>query len=673
MSEISDQRSSSSQAKELAVGTTFLEGRFHVIESVDNADFGVAWVAHDSTLHSDATLKYLLDCTLLSDTEISDFCEETKWNLFEEKPNIVRVFELRQPGSAANLIQELINLPSISQTSQPGHSIFDVQDIQDWIKLLCETLREVHHNGTAPLSDSHSSGHFNVKDNSRFEPDFSVSAPVNETVARLTGVPTIFTKAYGSPEQALGAPYGEKQDVYAIGALIYDLLTGRPPFFHGDILAQIQQASAPLMSNRRRNLGCKGALIPQRWEETVAACLAKNPADRPDLDELITMLFKEAGPIVTTKTKRNFPFAKIGMAAVGFFVLSGISVCSLRDKPETSPDPVVASLESKEIVETPRPEPVLKSAQEPEPKKEEPIPGPTPVVSSMIPREEIEEKILPTVAKPPKLAMVEKEQSLPFLRDFRLFARLMNPEPAPLSLASPEPEPEIVEMVKAGPPPEVKPEPVEPIVEAPPVQAPLSPVKEGESFTLESIGIEMIWVDPIASWVAKSEVTQEQFRRGGGSGYKKFKGDEQLAHDSITWHGAIEFCENLNKSEARENRLPSGFTYTLPTEDQWKIYVGDASLENSVYGGKSSTGPSRPGTKQANNFGLVDVRGNLWEWMLNDYKPGVPEKGKVLRGGSWMTSAKMIMDKNARFYGIEDNPYFQYGFRFVLTPIASDS
>ena len=83
----------------------------------------------------------------------------------------------------------------------------------------------------------------------------------------------------------MSAASSAANDIYALGATIYDLLTGRPPFFDRDqesVMMQIERASPPSMSERRQELaGNLPDEIPPSWEALVQDCLKKDPGERP--------------------------------------------------------------------------------------------------------------------------------------------------------------------------------------------------------------------------------------------------------------------------------------------------------------------------------------------------------------------------------------------------------
>jgi hypothetical protein len=110
--------------------------------------------------------------------------------------------------------------------------------------------------------------------------DFGIGRTVADTVNRVTKN-TAGTPPYMSPQQTMGEKAVPGDDIYSIGATIFDLLTGDPPFFRGAIRDQTLLKTPPTMTARRKELGRVGKPIPADWEKTIAACLAKEAADRP--------------------------------------------------------------------------------------------------------------------------------------------------------------------------------------------------------------------------------------------------------------------------------------------------------------------------------------------------------------------------------------------------------
>ncbi len=184
-----------------------------------------------------------------------------------------------------------------------------------------------------------------------------------------------------------------------------------------------------------------------------------------------------------------------------------------------------------------------------------------------------------------------------------------------------------------------------------------------------------------AFWMAKTEVTQAQWRAVMVSNPSSFKGDN-LPVESVSWEDAQEFIKKVNDRGV----LPEGWQMALPTEAQWEYacragetgpYSGGTLDEVSWYMGNSDSKTRPVGTKKANAWGLHDMHGNVWEWCAdwngNEHLGGTDPTGassssrRVYRGGSWGGSAASC--RAAKRNG--SNPTHRYnalGFRPALVP-----
>jgi formylglycine-generating enzyme required for sulfatase activity len=163
-------------------------------------------------------------------------------------------------------------------------------------------------------------------------------------------------------------------------------------------------------------------------------------------------------------------------------------------------------------------------------------------------------------------------------------------------------------------------------------------------------------------WVGKYEVTQEQYKQVMNANPSAFPGEGRPV-DSVSWNEAVEFCKQLTELERKEESLPQGYRYALPTEGQWEAFVGNAGLETAVTSDKQRrSGTENVGNLPANEFALHDVRGNVMEWCEGD--PTKPFR--VLRGASWATNIEINLRTAFRHYARPDERQNTFGFRVVL-------
>src|SRR5213592_4392478 len=155
-----------------------------------------------------------------------------------------------------------------------------------------------------------------------------------------------------SPQQLDGERGTHLDDIYSLGATLYDLLTSRPPFYSGNIDRQIHERSAPSMTERRRDLNIEPALVPQVWEDAVAACLAKDPTQRPQSAAEVAQRLQLSSPqtravpsVLIKRPKKKLAFAA-GIAAVCVLAIAGsyFGLLKRHGKPVATAAPSSAAL-----------------------------------------------------------------------------------------------------------------------------------------------------------------------------------------------------------------------------------------------------------------------------------------------------------------------------------------
>src|SRR5579883_881535 len=131
------------------------------------------------------------------------------------------------------------------------------------------------------------------------------------------------------------------------------------------------------------------------------------------------------------------------------------------------------------------------------------------------------------------------------------------------------------------------------------------PKPPGDRYT-NSVQMELLKVaDGI--WAGKFAVTQNQYQRVMLSNPSAFTGDKRPV-DSVSWNDAMEFCRRMTELDIKKLRLPKGYYYTLPTEDEWRLLMDDASLKDAVtsLNGANRSGTSPVGSLSPNRLGLYD-------------------------------------------------------------------
>ncbi|WP_257454815.1 serine/threonine-protein kinase [Archangium lipolyticum] len=273
--------------------------------------------------------------------------------------HIVEIFDFVEDARSGHVycVMELLrgqNLSSLVKEEQ-----LSVMRIRRITVQVCAALGAAHHLGVVHrdikpdnLFITHKSGQADfVK-----VLDFGVAKVLTaeNTGGTLDGT-IIGTPTYMSPEQAAGLPVDHRADIYAVGAVLYEMLSGRPPHLasnFGQLMVKIITEPPPALPSHTPS----GEPVPQSLAQLALRCLAKEPADRPQsLAEVITVLLADPAPEPIAEDRRPtqplpVPEGLAGARRRGMAIVAGVLAVSLagfalwaRAGHVSSPDTVEAS------------------------------------------------------------------------------------------------------------------------------------------------------------------------------------------------------------------------------------------------------------------------------------------------------------------------------------------
>ena len=257
--------------------------RYTLRKILGRGGMGVVWLARDEELEIDVALKFLPEIVAMDKESVGELKRETRRNLGLTHPHIVRVYDFVQGPTTAAISMEYVDGASLAtlKLEQPGH-VFAPEQLLPWTEQLCSALDYAHRSVKIVHRDLKPA---NLMINAQGElkiTDFGIARSVADSVSRVSKqAGSSGTPLYMSPQQMMGDDPAVPDDIYSLGATLYELLTGKPPFHTGNIIAQVQGKVPEPVNTRRASLGVSAAPVPAVWEEVLAAALAKERADRP--------------------------------------------------------------------------------------------------------------------------------------------------------------------------------------------------------------------------------------------------------------------------------------------------------------------------------------------------------------------------------------------------------
>jgi eukaryotic-like serine/threonine-protein kinase len=269
------------------------------------------YLGRDGQLERRVAVKLLAASVGRDDELRRRFARESRLAARLSHPNVVAVFDAGEDAGRPYIVMEYVE----------GETLADV--LRRRGALPTEEAAEIAAQVAAGLAHAHAQGlvHRDVKPQNLLVSgdgrvkiaDFGVAR--SDDLSKLTQAGTVLgTAAYLSPEQAAGSEVGPASDVYSLGVVLYELLTGRTPY-RFDSLADLGAPRKPPPP-------------PPALADVVARCLAADPSERPSAAEVERELLRSVEPASEAPTVRINRSRRRSLPLIAILVLAAAAIAT---------------------------------------------------------------------------------------------------------------------------------------------------------------------------------------------------------------------------------------------------------------------------------------------------------------------------------------------------------
>ena len=338
----------------LSPGTTI--GHYDVTSLLGEGGMGQVWQATDTQLNRQVALKILPDAFAADPDRLARFEREAKVLASLNHPNIGSIYGLEEAAGVKALVLELVEGPTLADRIAQGP--IPIDEALPIAKQIAEALEAAHERGV--IHRDLKPANIKVKDDGlvkvldfglakAFQPDAGdASASMSPTIS-LTAAATqmgmvIGTAAYMAPEQAKGLTVDKRADIWAYGAVLFEMLTGRKLFDAGDVSEMLASVLV-----KDPDISSIGSHVPAHIRSVVRQCLVKDPKERlRDIGDVRlamkgtfeTTVSAPSAPVVVPQLQVwQRPLAALGIVVVAV-LLASLAVWSLMRPGPLPADPV---------------------------------------------------------------------------------------------------------------------------------------------------------------------------------------------------------------------------------------------------------------------------------------------------------------------------------------------
>jgi serine/threonine protein kinase len=225
--------------------------RFTLVKPLGRGGMGVVWLAQDTRLDESVALKFLPTEIASDPVALNDLRRETVRSHHLTHPNIIRIHDFHQTDDVAFISMEYVDGATLSDRRlQQTRQVLTWEQLAPLVEQLCAALEYAHSEKVIHRDLKPSNMMVDSKGRLKLA-DFGIAAVASDSMSKASVQhATSGTPPYMSPQQLAGKRPQVTDDIYALGATLYELLTGKPPFYTGDITHQVMnQTPEPMDCN----------------------------------------------------------------------------------------------------------------------------------------------------------------------------------------------------------------------------------------------------------------------------------------------------------------------------------------------------------------------------------------------------------------------------------------